>query len=45
MLWLCLDDPAILETEDLDHKGMKRDPDTISLASVTAVTTDVSNKR
>ncbi|KAK3542372.1 hypothetical protein QTP86_025854 [Hemibagrus guttatus] len=39
------DDPAILETEDLDHKGMKRDPDTISLASVTAVTTNVSNKR
>ncbi|XP_046692784.1 otoferlin isoform X2 [Silurus meridionalis] len=40
------DDPAILETEDIDHKGMKkRDPDTISLASVTAVTTNVSNKR
>ncbi|KAI5610946.1 otoferlin isoform X12 [Silurus asotus] len=40
------DDPAILETEDIDHKGFKkRDPDTISLASVTAVTTNVSNKR
>lgn len=45
ILCLCLDDPAILETEDLDHKGTKRDPDTISLASVTAVTTNVSNKR
>ncbi|KAF4082507.1 hypothetical protein AMELA_G00152170 [Ameiurus melas] len=39
------DDPAILETEDLGHKGIKRDPDSISLASVTAVTTNVSNKR
>ncbi|XP_062857468.1 otoferlin isoform X2 [Trichomycterus rosablanca] len=41
------DDPAILEAEDLDHKGMQRriDPDSISLASVTAVTTNVSNKR
>ncbi|XP_053469548.1 otoferlin isoform X2 [Ictalurus furcatus] len=39
------DDPAILETEDLGHKGTKRDPDSISLASVTAVTTNVSNKR
>ncbi|XP_060773958.1 otoferlin isoform X1 [Neoarius graeffei] len=39
------DDPAILETEDLNHKGIKRDPDTISLASVTAVTTNISNKR
>ncbi|XP_007257471.3 otoferlin isoform X1 [Astyanax mexicanus] len=40
------DEPAILETEDLD-KGFGRtpDPDTISLASVTAVTTNVSNKR
>lgn len=45
-IWrLCLDDPAILETEDLGHKGTKRDPDSISLASVTAVTTNVSNKR
>uniref|UniRef100_A0A8B9RI62 Otoferlin b n=1 Tax=Astyanax mexicanus TaxID=7994 RepID=A0A8B9RI62_ASTMX len=37
------DEPAILETEDLD-KGFGRtpDPDTISLASVTAVTTNIS---
>ncbi|KAA0708535.1 Otoferlin Fer-1-like protein 2 [Triplophysa tibetana] len=43
------DDPAILDTEDLDGKAMRLgggpDPDTISLASVTAVTTNVSNKR
>uniref|UniRef100_A0A8C0QQU5 Otoferlin n=1 Tax=Chelonoidis abingdonii TaxID=106734 RepID=A0A8C0QQU5_CHEAB len=43
------DEPAILETEDLDWKAMRLggglDPDTISLASVTAVTTNVSNKR
>ncbi|KPP78333.1 otoferlin-like [Scleropages formosus] len=43
------DEPAILETEDLDnrvtHLGGRMDPDTISLASVTAVTTNVSNKR
>ncbi|XP_076874070.1 otoferlin isoform X1 [Brachyhypopomus gauderio] len=43
------DDPAILEAEDLDRKAMRLggglDPDTISLASVTAVTTNVSNKR
>uniref|UniRef100_UPI003AAC01DE otoferlin-like isoform X1 n=1 Tax=Centroberyx gerrardi TaxID=166262 RepID=UPI003AAC01DE len=43
------DEPAILETEDLDGQGMFMgggpDPDTISLASVTAVTTNVSNKR
>ncbi|XP_044865030.1 otoferlin-like [Mauremys mutica] len=43
------DEPAILETEDLDRKAMRLggglDPDTISLASVTAVTTNVSNKR
>lgn len=43
------DEPAILETEDLDRQGMfmggGQDPDTISLASVTAVTTNVSNKR
>ncbi|KAH1172963.1 hypothetical protein KIL84_016802, partial [Mauremys mutica] len=42
------DEPAILETEDLDRKAMRLggglDPDTISLASVTAVTTNVSNK-
>uniref|UniRef100_A0A3P9NE86 Otoferlin n=1 Tax=Poecilia reticulata TaxID=8081 RepID=A0A3P9NE86_POERE len=43
------DDPAILEMEDLDKKAMRLagmlEPDTISLASVTAVTTNVSNKR
>ncbi|XP_057208493.1 otoferlin isoform X8 [Triplophysa rosa] len=43
------DDPAILDAEDLDGKAMRLgggpDPDTISLASVTAVTTNVSNKR
>uniref|UniRef100_A0A3Q1B4X1 Otoferlin n=1 Tax=Amphiprion ocellaris TaxID=80972 RepID=A0A3Q1B4X1_AMPOC len=43
------DEPAILETENLDRQGMFMgggpDPDTISLASVTAVTTNVSNKR
>ncbi|XP_065803788.1 otoferlin-like [Labrus bergylta] len=43
------DEPAILETENLDRDGMHMgggpDPDTISLASVTAVTTNVSNKR
>ncbi|XP_015464224.3 otoferlin isoform X1 [Astyanax mexicanus] len=43
------DDAAILEMEDLDRKAMRLggglDPDTISLASVTAVTTNVSNKR
>ncbi|KAI4905468.1 hypothetical protein NFI96_028100 [Prochilodus magdalenae] len=40
------DEPAILETEDLDRGfGRGQDPDTISLASVTAVTTNVSNKR
>ncbi|KAK2884131.1 hypothetical protein Q8A67_017768 [Cirrhinus molitorella] len=43
------DDPAILDAEDLDRKAMRLggglDPDTISLASVTAVTTNVSNKR
>ncbi|KAA8581929.1 hypothetical protein FQN60_008669, partial [Etheostoma spectabile] len=43
------DEPAILETEDLDRQGMFMgggpDPDTVSLASVTAVTTNVSNKR
>ncbi|XP_032877367.1 otoferlin isoform X1 [Amblyraja radiata] len=43
------DEPAVLETEDLDRKGKRfgggLDPDTISLASVTAVTINVSNKR
>ncbi|XP_030625615.1 otoferlin isoform X2 [Chanos chanos] len=42
------DEPAILETEDLDRRalyGGGPDPDTVSLASVTAVTTNVSNKR
>ncbi|XP_062864131.1 otoferlin isoform X2 [Trichomycterus rosablanca] len=40
------DEPAILETEDLDRRfGRGPDPDTVSLASVTAVTTNVSNKR
>uniref|UniRef100_A0A4W6EW04 Otoferlin n=1 Tax=Lates calcarifer TaxID=8187 RepID=A0A4W6EW04_LATCA len=42
------DEPAILETENLDRDGMFMggpDPDTVSLASVTAVTTNVSNKR
>uniref|UniRef100_A0A4W6EVY7 Otoferlin n=1 Tax=Lates calcarifer TaxID=8187 RepID=A0A4W6EVY7_LATCA len=41
-------EPAILETENLDRDGMFMggpDPDTVSLASVTAVTTNVSNKR
>ncbi|KAK5623686.1 hypothetical protein CRENBAI_008292 [Crenichthys baileyi] len=42
------DEPAILETQNMDRNGMLMggpDPDTISLASVTAVTTNVSNKR
>uniref|UniRef100_A0A8D3AQX6 Otoferlin n=1 Tax=Scophthalmus maximus TaxID=52904 RepID=A0A8D3AQX6_SCOMX len=43
------DEPAILETENLDRHGMfvggGPDPDSISVASVTAVTTNVSNKR
>uniref|UniRef100_A0A3B5L567 Otoferlin n=1 Tax=Xiphophorus couchianus TaxID=32473 RepID=A0A3B5L567_9TELE len=42
------DEPAVLEMEDLDKKAMRLagmlEPDTISLASVTAVTTNVSNK-
>uniref|UniRef100_A0A8C2JBR3 Otoferlin n=1 Tax=Cyprinus carpio TaxID=7962 RepID=A0A8C2JBR3_CYPCA len=46
---LCADDSAILDAEDLDRKVMRLgggvDHDTISLASVTAVTTNVSNKR
>ncbi|KAI3367492.1 hypothetical protein L3Q82_026341 [Scortum barcoo] len=48
-IMLCPDEPAILETENLDRQGMFMgggpDPDTISLASVTAVTDNVSNKR
>lgn len=44
-----LDEPAILETENLDRQGMFMgggpDIDAISLASVTAVTTNISNKR
>ncbi|KAM6462922.1 otoferlin isoform 2-T2 [Liasis olivaceus] len=43
------DQPAVLEAEDLDRKAIRLggglDPDAISLASVTAVTTNVSNKR
>ncbi|XP_030054512.1 otoferlin isoform X1 [Microcaecilia unicolor] len=43
------DEPAVLEADDLDRKvmwlGGGLDPDTISLASVTALTTNVSNKR
>ncbi|CAJ1078142.1 otoferlin isoform X2 [Xyrichtys novacula] len=43
------DEPAVLDMEDLDKRAMRLagtlDPDTISLASVTAVTTNVSNKR
>ncbi|XP_028294968.1 otoferlin isoform X16 [Gouania willdenowi] len=43
------DEPAILDMEDLDRKAIRLagtlDPDTVSLASVTAVTTNVSNKR
>ena len=45
----CPDEPAILEMDDLDRKAIRLagtiDPDTISLASVTAFTTNVSNKR
>uniref|UniRef100_A0A673XMC9 Otoferlin n=1 Tax=Salmo trutta TaxID=8032 RepID=A0A673XMC9_SALTR len=43
--------PATLDMEDLDRKALRLggagglDPDCISLASVTAVTTNVSNKR
>lgn len=43
------DEPAVLEMEDLDHLatrlGAGLDPDSVSLASVTALTTNVSNKR
>uniref|UniRef100_A0AAZ3P0W1 Otoferlin n=1 Tax=Oncorhynchus tshawytscha TaxID=74940 RepID=A0AAZ3P0W1_ONCTS len=44
-------EPATLDMEDLDRKALRLggfgglDPDCISLASVTAVTTNVSNKR
>lgn len=45
----CLDEPATLDMEDLDRKAMRLagslEPDTVSLASVTAVTTNISNKR
>uniref|UniRef100_A0A3Q2XW12 Otoferlin n=1 Tax=Hippocampus comes TaxID=109280 RepID=A0A3Q2XW12_HIPCM len=41
-------EPAILETQNLDRQatfmGGRFDPDAVSLASVTAVTTNVSNK-
>ncbi|XP_044516946.1 otoferlin isoform X1 [Gracilinanus agilis] len=43
------DEPAVLEMEDLDRLAIRLgdglDPDSISLASVTALTTNVSNKR
>ncbi|XP_069925439.1 otoferlin [Oryctolagus cuniculus] len=43
------DEPAVLEMEDMDHLALRLgdglDPDSVSLASVTAVTTNVSNKR
>ncbi|XP_061559537.1 otoferlin isoform X4 [Phycodurus eques] len=43
------DEPAVLDMEDLDKKAMRLagmlEPDAISLASVTAVTTNISNKR
>ncbi|XP_021109250.1 otoferlin isoform X3 [Heterocephalus glaber] len=43
------DEPAVLEMEDLDHLAIRLgdglDPDSASLASVTALTTNVSNKR
>ncbi|XP_058143724.1 otoferlin [Dasypus novemcinctus] len=43
------DEPAVLEMEDLDRLAMRLgdglDPDSVSLASVTALTTNVSNKR
>lgn len=48
-VFYCADEPAILDMEDLDRKAIRlagmMEPDTISLASVTAVTTNVSNKR
>ncbi|XP_061289051.1 otoferlin isoform X3 [Bos javanicus] len=43
------DEPAVLEMEDLDRLAIRLgdglDPDSVSLASVTALTTNVSNKR
>ncbi|XP_037668816.1 LOW QUALITY PROTEIN: otoferlin [Choloepus didactylus] len=43
------DEPAVLEMDDLDRLAMRLgdglDPDSVSLASVTALTTNVSNKR
>ncbi|XP_057597695.1 otoferlin isoform X3 [Hippopotamus amphibius kiboko] len=43
------DEPAVLEMEDLDHLAIRLrdglDPDSVSLASITALTTNVSNKR
>ncbi|XP_061890913.1 otoferlin isoform X2 [Entelurus aequoreus] len=43
------DEPAVLDMVDLDRKAMRLagmlEPDAISLASVTAVTTNISNKR
>ncbi|XP_070429178.1 otoferlin isoform X11 [Equus przewalskii] len=43
------DEPAVLEMDDLDRLAIRLgdglDPDTVSLASVTALTTNVSNKR
>ncbi|XP_052040734.1 otoferlin isoform X4 [Apodemus sylvaticus] len=43
------DGPAVLEMEDLDHLAIRLgdglDPDSVSLASVTALTSNVSNKR
>ncbi|XP_045739676.2 otoferlin isoform X2 [Mirounga angustirostris] len=43
------DEPAVLEMEDLDRLAIRLgnglDPDSMSLASVTALTTNVSNKR
>ncbi|CAL1587171.1 unnamed protein product [Knipowitschia caucasica] len=43
------EEPAVLDMEDLDRGPVRisrsLDPDAVSLASVTAVTTNVSNKR
>ncbi|XP_051908893.1 otoferlin isoform X18 [Hippocampus zosterae] len=43
------DEPAVLDMDDLDNKAMRLagmlEPDAVSLASVTAVTTNISNKR
>ncbi|XP_055979135.1 otoferlin isoform X5 [Sorex fumeus] len=43
------DEPAVLEMDELDRLAMRLgdglDPDSLSLASVTALTTNVSNKR